>query len=137
MAAVTKPISVVPPRTTVQVTFPNQLVLEGEIGAPIEAFLKAAEEQIPGGYESQFMGGIMDGRLRELAYPIRRDSHLQPVLLSSSDGGRIYRRSLVMLLATAIDELWPDLKVSVRYSVPEGGFYCTHARNRAGRRRDQ
>src|SRR5699024_7467856 len=38
--------------------------------------------------------------------------------------GRIYRRSLVLLLTTAVEELWPDTKVAVSYSVPDGGFYC-------------
>jgi uridine kinase len=30
----------------------------------------------------------------------------------------------VMLMATAAEELFPGVKVSVRYSIPEGGFYC-------------
>ncbi|MFO7322295.1 MAG: nucleoside kinase [Chloroflexota bacterium] len=117
-------ISVVKPRDSVQVTFPSGLTLEGEVGTTIEEFLIAAEPHL-GGYDSPIMGGVLDGKLRELSYPVKRDSPLRPVLLSSSDGGRIYRRSLVMLLATAINELWPDLKVNVSYSVPEGGFYCT------------
>jgi uridine kinase len=55
---------------------------------------------------------------------MRRDAAVAPVLLSSSDGGRIYRRSLVMLLTTAVEELWPGVKVAVSYAVPDGGFYC-------------
>jgi uridine kinase len=111
------------PRETVRVSFKNGTVLEGAIGTPIETFLKAYQMQNSGD-NSLLMGGVLDGRLRELAYPIARDGSLEPVLLTSSDGGRIYRRSLVMLMATAVDELFPDIKVSVRYSIPEGGFYC-------------
>ncbi len=117
-------ISVAQPRATVQVTFPDGLTLEGDVGTTIEAFLNAAAP-LKGGFDSAIMGGILDNRLRELAYPVTRDSTLKPVLLSSSDGGRIYRRSLVLLLATAIAELWDGLKVTVSYSVTEGGFYCT------------
>jgi uridine kinase len=113
------------PRETVQVTFATGLVLEGAVGTTIEAFLQAAEKHLPNGYDSPMMAGILDGRLRELSLPVTRDSTLEPVLLSSSDGGRIYRRTLVMLLATAAEELWPDIQVNVAYSVPEGGFYCT------------
>jgi uridine kinase len=29
-----------------------------------------------------------------------------------------------MLLAVAVDELWPGTKVEVSYAVPDGGFYC-------------
>lgn len=112
------------PRETVRVTLSDDLVVEGPVGTTIEQFLLAASEMAPERYDSPFMGGILDGRLRELAYPVMRDAEIEPVLLSSSDGGRIYRRSLVMLLTTAVEELWPDTKVAVSYSVPDGGFYC-------------
>lgn len=116
-------ISPASPRETVQVTLPNKLILEGAVGTTIETFLKAAAESLA--YDSPIMGGILDGRLRELAHPVERDADLEPVLLSSSDGGRIYRRTLVMLLTTAVAELWDSLEVRVSYSVAEGGFYCT------------
>jgi len=112
------------PRDTIRVTFSDGLVLEGPIGTTVEQFLIAAGNETPGRYDSPIMGAIIDGRLRELAYPIKRDAYLEPALLSSSDGGRIYRRSLIMLLTTAVDELWPGTKVAVSYAVPDGGFYC-------------
>jgi uridine kinase len=117
-------IIVAPPRDTVQVTFVEGFTLEGPVGSTIEEFLRAAEPQFPIPYDSPIMGGVLDGRLRELSFCVSRDSTLQPVLLSSSDGDRIYRRTLVMLLATAVEELWPGTKVNVSYSVSEGGFYC-------------
>jgi uridine kinase len=124
---VTQPISTTvtlsQPREAVRVTFKNGIVLEGAVGTSIEAFLKAYLAQSSAD-DSLLMGGILDGRLRELAYPVMRDGTLDHVMLSSSDGGRIYRRSLVMLMTTAAEELFPGIKVSVRYSIPEGGFYC-------------
>lgn len=116
-------ITAAAPRQTVQVTLPDGFRLEGAVGTTVEAFLQAADERYH--YDSPIMGGIVDGKLRELAYPLQRDVQLAPVLLSDSDGGRIYRRSLVMLLATAVEELWPGLPVRVSYSIVEGGFYCT------------
>lgn len=112
------------PRNTIRVTFNDDLVLEGPVGNTIEDFLLAARHTNPARFDSPIMGAILDGRLRELAYPVTRDASLAPVLLSSSDGGRIYRRSLVMLLATTIEELWPGTNVAVSYAVPDGGFYC-------------
>ncbi|MCB9454605.1 MAG: nucleoside kinase [Anaerolineaceae bacterium] len=112
------------PRQMIRVTFTGGLVLEGPVNTSVETFLKAARQQQPGLYSSEIMGGIVDGKLRELAYPIVRDCTLEPILLDTSDGGRIYRRSLVMLMTTAVDELWPGTQVSVRYAIPEGGFYC-------------
>ncbi|MBZ0303091.1 MAG: nucleoside kinase, partial [Anaerolineae bacterium] len=112
------------PRETIRITFDHNLVLEGPVGTSIEQFLITAQTIAPDRFDSPIMGAIIDGRLRELAHPLKRDAEIEPVLLSSSDGGRIYRRSLVMLLTTAIEELWPDTKVAVSYAVPDGGFYC-------------
>lgn len=120
----TATITLAEPRQTVRVTFADGLVLEGPVGTTIEAFLNAAGEYDPDRYESPLMGGILDGKLRELAYAVMRDSNLAEVTLATSDGGRIYRRSLVLLLAVAVDELWPGKKVMVSYAVPDGGFYC-------------
>ena len=117
-------VTLTKPRETVRVTFPDHLVLEASVGTTIESFLHAHCQQAPDQYESPYMAAILDSRLRELAYPVKRDANLEPVLLSNSDGGRIYRRSLVLLLVTAIDELWPGTIVNVSYAVPDGGFYC-------------
>lgn len=111
------------PRDKIRVSIDNTLVLEGPVGTSIGAFLQAAGQL--NAYDSPLIAAICDGKLRELSYLLMRDATLRPVLLSSSDGGRIYRRSLVMLMATAASELWRDIQVSVNYSVPDGGFYCT------------
>ncbi len=70
------------------------------------------------------IAAVYNAKLRELTHTLHQDGTLDPVLLDSTDGGRIYRRSLVLLLTTAIHELWPDTEVNVSYAVPDGGFYC-------------
>lgn len=117
-------ITISEPRTAIRITMDDGLVLEGPVGTDIEAFLAAAAQATPERYRYPVMAGVLDGRLRELSHSVLRDATLAPVSLASSDGGRIYRRSLVMLLATAVDELWPGKKVAVSYAVPDGGFYC-------------
>lgn len=117
-------IAISSPRDTVRVTFPDGLVLEGAVGTTIEQFLKAAQQIEPARFPTPIAGGIYDNRLRELGYAVQRDGSLAPVLLGSSDGGRIYRRSLVLLLTTAVEELFPGVRVNVSYAVPDGGFYC-------------
>jgi uridine kinase len=112
------------PRESVRVTLPDESVLQGPVGAAIGDFLVAAGEQGLVTYDSPLIAAICDGELRELTYPLTRDVQLAPVTLADSDGGRIYRRSLVMLMTTAAEELWPGIHVSVRYAVPDGGFYC-------------
>ncbi len=120
----TQPITVSEARTNVRVTFANGLVLEGAVGTPIEAFMQAAQKQQPQRFPAPVIAGVFNAKLRELSLSIHQDGTLEPVLLNSTDGGRIYRRSLVLLLTTAINELWEGTEVNVSYAVPDGGFYC-------------
>lgn len=119
---ITHSVVISEPRQTVRVTFPDGIVLEGKVSTTIEQFMNAYSEAVHP--MKDVMGGILDGRLRELGRPVTADGKLEPVYLRDSDGGRIYRRSLVMLMTAALDGLFPDARVNVRYALPEGGFYC-------------
>ena len=117
-------IQVTSPRDTVQVRLNSGVALEGAINTTAEAFLQKAKDE--GLLENSYLlvACICNRQLRELTYPIRYDSTLAAVTLGNSDGARIYRRSLILMLTTAIDELFPNTKVKVSYAVPDGGFYC-------------
>ena len=110
------------PRRHIRVTLPDGSVYEGPVGTTTGELLRTAHKD---GYPALLIACICNGELRELTYALHGDATLAPVLLNSSDGGRIYRRSLVFLMTTAAAELWPGCKLSVRYAVPDGGFYCT------------
>ncbi len=117
------PLRVYPsqPRQTAQVRLPDGRTFEAPIGTPLEEYLRAAlgaDPPIP------VMAALVNGRLRELSLPIETDATVQPVLLSHSDGVRIYRRSLSFLLVTAVRELFPGAHILVDYAVPFGGFFC-------------
>lgn len=111
-------------RDEIRVTLPDNKVLSGPPGATIETFLKAAIEQEMLSLNAPLMAAVSNNRLRELNYVLNGDANISPVTLASSDGGRIYRRSLVLLLTTALNELWPGTQVSVNYAVSDGGYYC-------------
>jgi len=112
------------PRTDIHVTLPNAVVLSGAVGTSVERFLLHAQKQQLLSLEAPLTAAIVDGKLRELTYRLQRDATVQPVTLAESDGGRIYRRSLVLLMVTAIDELWPGTQVSIEHAIRDGGFYC-------------
>jgi uridine kinase len=44
--------------------------------------------------------------------------------MADADGARIYRRSIVFLLETAFEDLYPNAELTVDHSVSSGGFYC-------------
>ncbi|MEL7435789.1 MAG: nucleoside kinase, partial [Chloroflexota bacterium] len=67
---------------------------------------------------------VAGGKLRELTYTPTSDLDITPITLAHSDGGRIYRRSLVLLMVVALDTLWDGIEVNVNYAVRDGGFYC-------------
>ena len=70
------------------------------------------------------VAAIVDGELTELNRPVGRDVDATPVLVSDSDGMRIYNRSLSFLLVVAAHELFPEARVLIDYSVPHGGYFC-------------
>jgi uridine kinase len=107
-------------RQTVQARFPDGSAYEGPVGTPIEAFIEMVRSQT----EGHIVAALMNGKLRELCQPVQADADLVPVTTASSDGSRIYRRSLCFLMIAAASELFPRCTVSILHSMPFGGYYC-------------
>ncbi|MGJ3239955.1 MAG: nucleoside kinase [Anaerolineae bacterium] len=112
------------PRSDVYITLPDQTTLASKSGTSIETFFKEAEAHNLITFFAPYMGAVVNGKLRELTFTLHRDAIVDPITLNDSDGGRIYRRSLVLLMVKAIDDLWPGTRVNVNYAVRDGGFYC-------------
>ncbi|MGQ9667773.1 MAG: nucleoside kinase [Anaerolineae bacterium] len=108
------------PRRTVQARFPDGRIFEGPVGTPVEAFIHAATpaEDVP------IMAAIVNGKLRELSHPLYWDSSVQPLSMQTSDGLRIFQRSLTFVLVVAAHELFPEATIIVDHSIPTGGFFC-------------
>ena len=108
------------PRQTAQMYLPDGRAFEAPIYTPIEKYLKTAltDTSVP------VIAALVNGELRELTYRLTSDATVTPVFLSDSDGVRIYRRSLVFLLITAVSELFPEARIFVDYTLPFGGFFC-------------
>jgi len=108
----------VSPRNEVEIHLPDGHVLSGPRGAGVVEFLSAVE------HESQLVGAVINGDLRELTFPIAMDSRVTPVTMTSHDGTRIYRRSLTFLLEMVFADLYPDATLYIDHSVASGGYYC-------------
>jgi len=111
-------INIISPRTEVEIILPDGRVLSGPRGAAVGEFLASVE------HKALLVGAVVNGELRELTYPIRIESKVQPVEMDSADGARIYRRSLTFLLEKAFNDLYPDGILYVDHSVASGGYYC-------------
>ncbi|MCJ7736396.1 MAG: nucleoside kinase [Anaerolineae bacterium] len=101
-------------------TFADGRTFEGPIGTPVETFAQAAMEPS----DVPTIAALVNGELRELSYPLISDATIEPLSLSSSDGVRIYRRSLAFLMVATLRELYPEAPVTIDHSVPSGGFLC-------------
>jgi uridine kinase len=111
-------ISFVSPSPEIEVRLPDGQVLSGPRGAKVGEFLAVLE------HDSQLVAAIVNSDLRELNYPLKMESRVEPVTMSSPDGARIYRRSLTFLLEMAFADLFPDGILFVDHSVASGGYYC-------------
>jgi uridine kinase len=114
------------PRKDVQVTFPDGCVYSGPVGTAVEAFIKTADLETNG----KVIAALVNGQLRELSEVLDHDAALKPVTMADSDGVRIYRRSLSFLMVVAAAELFPNEIITIKHSMPFGGYYC----EREGRR---
>ena len=111
-------ITLITPRSSVEIHLPDGRVLSGPRGAAVGEFLSVLE------HDSQPVAAIVNSDLRELTYAIQMESRVEPVTISSPDGARIYRRSLTFLLEMAFADLFPDGVLFVDHSVASGGYYC-------------
>ncbi len=113
-------VQIAKPRETAQAHFPDGRTFEASMGTSVEQYIKVALGDSP----VPVIAALVNGELRELTYPMQSDARIDPVLLSHSDGVRIYRRSLSFLLVTIVRELFPETQIFVNHSLPFGGFFC-------------
>lgn len=108
------------PRLEVEIYLPDGRILSGPRGAKVGDFLQVVADS----FGAPVIAAIINGDLRELTYPIRMESQVQPVTLADPDGARIYRRSLTFLLEMAFSDLFPQGILNIDHSVSFGGYYC-------------
>ena len=112
-------IKVTTPRDTIQIHLQDGRTIEGPRGTPVGDLLAPIEDE-----HAPTMGALVNGRLRELTYPILMDAQVAPVTMSDEDGMRIYRRTLTFLLETAFEDVLPGIRLEIDHSVAAGGYFC-------------
>jgi len=115
------------PRTRVQATFPDGRLFEAPPGTPVGQFVRAAF----GSPDVPMVAAIVNGRLRELTWPLTHDSDVSPLSAGTTEGARILRRSLVFLMVAAKSDVFPDAEVHIEHSATTAGGYFCEVRGRA------
>ncbi|HVO41322.1 MAG TPA: hypothetical protein VMT34_01805 [Aggregatilineales bacterium] len=111
------------PRQDARVTLADGRVFSAPIGTPLRDYIQAAYPE-PGA-DGWVVAAIINNELHELTQTVHHDVTVAPLTLGESEGERVYRQSLVLLLITAVAELFPGIKINVNHSIPIGGFYCS------------
>ncbi len=107
-------------RQTVQIALDDGRFFEGPANTSLETFFQSAYPDPP----APIVGALVESRLRELTFQVRRDIAVSPISMQNSDGMRIYRRSLSFLLVVAVQELFPGTRLFVDHSLTFGGYFC-------------
>lgn len=107
-------------RATVEIHLPDGRTISGPRGSTLEGFFSLLPEK----ERETIVGAVVNSELRELTYAIDIDSIVKPVDMSSSDGARIYRRSINFMLEVAFEKLFPNEDLRIDHSVSSGGFFC-------------
>ena len=92
-----KPQFISQEREDIELYLPDGRIISGKKGSTIgDLFSLLVEwEGVP------IVGAVMNGNLRELSYKVDQDCKITPINMTTSDGSKIYRRSLTFLLQTA------------------------------------
>ncbi len=106
-------------RKDVQVRFSDGRVFSGPAGTYLESFMRKAQNSS----SMPVVAAVVNGRVADLREPVIADVDAEPVSLATEDGIRIYQRSLVLLLACAVRELFNG-RIAVDHSLTFGGMFC-------------
>ena len=76
-------------------------------------------------YNDQIVLVMHDHRLRELTKKVKKDLELTFITMTDKDGKRAYRRSAVLLMQKAANNLWKnDVMIRVNHSLGQG-YFCS------------
>ena len=73
-------------------------------------------------YSSEIVAAVLDHEIHDLQNDARSVANVEFITLDSYDGWKIYERSVLFLLITAVHELYPDAELIVKFSANKGLF---------------
>jgi len=93
-------------------------IIEIEKETTIQELLKEEIEKS----EYPVIGGIFNHQYVNLEYPIKQDGEIKLIDISTKEGTKIYRRTIIYILEKALEEIDAQKKIIVNYQLPNSMF---------------
>ena len=93
-------------------------IVEVEKGISIQELLKEEIEN------SQYpiIGAVFNNEYVNLGYQVMTDGEIKLIDISSKEGTKMYRRTIIYMLGKAVEAICPDKKIIVNYQLPNAMF---------------
>ncbi len=103
----------------IKVTLPDGSVREFPRGTTLEAIARAIDP----GIGKRAIAALVNGTQRDIYLPLEHDASVRFVMPNSPEARQIYRHTTSHLLAHAVKELFPEVKIGIGPATEEGFFY--------------
>ncbi|HET8945439.1 MAG TPA: threonine--tRNA ligase [Candidatus Polarisedimenticolia bacterium] len=104
---------------SIQVTFPDGSVRAFPRGTTFEDLARAFDPKVA----KKMIAATEDGTERDVYLPLQRDAKVEFITPDSPAALEIYRHTTSHLLAHAVKELFPEVKIGIGPATEEGFFY--------------
>ncbi|SES76172.1 threonine--tRNA ligase [Anaerobranca gottschalkii] len=103
----------------IKVTLKDGSVREYEVGVTVEEIAKDISPRLA----KEALAGRVNGKLVDLNFKLENDSTLDIITFQSPEGEDIYRHSSAHIMAQAVTELYPGVKLAIGPSIKDGFYY--------------
>lgn len=109
---------------TLTFEFPNKKTVQASAGCTASDFIEQFDEDA-----SSIIAVRFNNEVRSLSQVLKINGEFEPVLIGTSEGSAIYRRSLCFVLATVAHQLFPRKRLVVGHSLGYGYYYTMDTDN--------
>ncbi|MDD5475554.1 MAG: threonine--tRNA ligase [Syntrophales bacterium] len=92
-------------------TLPSGVSVQQAIASLDESLIKSA------------VAARVDGKLVDINHGLAADASVEPILITSKEGLEILRHSISHIMAQAVKDLFPSVKVTIGPSIEDGFYY--------------
>ncbi len=93
--------------------------IEGAPGTRVKDLIKQAE----GMDTPDILLAKVNGVLTDMAAQVNADAEIVPITFNDEEGKKTYWHSTSHIMAAAVKQLWPEVKVTIGPSIDEGFYY--------------